>query len=112
MLSHLLRSLASQKTDKGGKNIAGLLQEPQTLLNGGTSVGNSDGVSNFPSSGAQGPPRPMNQHHTVSISEMPQEVHLHIANGGNIETTSSVKLSITNSHPDYSDYDMPDDFFS
>ena len=82
------------------------------MLNGGTSVGNSDCVSTFLSNGAQGPPRPMNQHHTVSISEMPQEVRLHNANGGNIEITSSVKLSITNSPPNYSDYDMPDDFFS
>lgn len=104
MLSHLLRSLASQTSDHGGKNIAGLLQEPQKLLNDGTSVGNSDVVSTFIANSSQGPPRPIKQHQTVSVSEIPQQgVHLHNANGGSIQATSSVKPSILNSPPSYSE---------
>lgn len=104
LLSHLLRSLASQTSDLGGKNIAGLLREPQNALNDGTSVGNSDVVSNFLTNGPQGPPRPIKQHQTVPISEMQQQgVHLHNASGGSIQAASSIKPSTMNSPPSYSE---------
>ncbi|PON43215.1 SBP-box transcription factor [Parasponia andersonii] len=104
LLSHLLKSLASQTSDHGGKSVAALLQEPQKLLNDGMSVGNSEAVSTFPSNGSQGPPRPIKQNHAISVSEMPQQgVHLHNANGGSIQATSSVKPSVLNSPPSYSE---------
>lgn len=74
------------------------------MLNDGTSVGNSEVVSTFLSNGSQGPSRPIKQNHAISISEMPQKsVHLHNANGGSIQATSSMKPSITNSPPSYSE---------
>ncbi|CAN1353170.1 Squamosa promoter-binding-like protein 12 [Linum perenne] len=40
LLSHLLRSLAGQAIDNGGRNIAGLLQGPKELINNGSLSGN------------------------------------------------------------------------
>ncbi|XP_058008560.1 squamosa promoter-binding-like protein 1 isoform X2 [Hevea brasiliensis] len=74
LLSHLLRSLASRTIEHGGRNISGLLQEPQDLLNDGTSVGNSEQVG-----------------------------CANVANGANMQTSSSVKPSILNNYPAYSE---------
>lgn len=103
LLSHLLKSLANQTSEHGGKGIAGLLQEPQNLLNDGASAGHSEVVT-FLSNGPQGPPRPAKQHHAVSVSEIPQqEVHAPNANGGNTQATCSLKPKILNSPPAYSE---------
>ncbi|KAM6541376.1 hypothetical protein CsatB_005823 [Cannabis sativa] len=103
LLSHLLKSLANQTSEQGGKSVAGLLRDPQNLLTDGTSVGNSEVVSAFLSNGSQGPPRPTKQNHAVSISEIPQQdIHLHNTNGGSVQATSE-KPSIINSPPSYSE---------
>ncbi|XWS31886.1 hypothetical protein CRYUN_Cryun23aG0114000 [Craigia yunnanensis] len=62
VLSHLLRSLASHTGEQGGKNISGLLPEPQ----------DSEAVMTLFSNG-QGPARPFKQHITEPASEMPQK---------------------------------------
>ncbi|XP_015572376.1 squamosa promoter-binding-like protein 1 isoform X2 [Ricinus communis] len=74
LLSHLLRSLASQSMEHGGKKLSGLLQEPRALLNGGTSFRNSERV-----------------------------LCSHGANGPNVQTSSSMKPSIPNNYPAYSE---------
>lgn len=103
VLSHLLRSLANQTSEHGAKNVAGLLQDPQNLLNDGASVGHSE-VATFLSNGPQGLPRPTKQHHAVSVSEIPQQgVHVHNASGGNIQATCSLKPKILDCPPAYSE---------
>ncbi|KAF3436598.1 hypothetical protein FNV43_RR23690 [Rhamnella rubrinervis] len=103
VLSHLLRSLANQTSEHGAKNVGGLLQDPQNLLNDGASVGHSE-VATFLSNGPQGLPRPTKQHHASSVSEIPQQGgHVHNASGGNIQATCSLKPKILNSPPAYSE---------
>ncbi|KAJ4849884.1 hypothetical protein Tsubulata_034686 [Turnera subulata] len=74
LLSHLLRSLAGNTVEHGGKNILGLLQEPRDALNDGTSIGNSQHV-----------------------------VRAHQADGANTQTASSMKPIISNNCPSHSD---------
>ncbi|XP_037496239.1 squamosa promoter-binding-like protein 1 [Jatropha curcas] len=74
LLSHLLRSLASHTIDHGGRNISGLFQESRDVLNDGTSFGNSEQVG-----------------------------HVHGANGATIQTSSSIKPSIPNNYPAFSE---------
>ncbi|XP_028054458.1 squamosa promoter-binding-like protein 1 [Camellia sinensis] len=68
LLSHILRSLASHGGLHGDKNISGLLQESQNLLNSG----NSEMVSALLSNSSQGAPRPIQQNLPVTTSEVPQ----------------------------------------
>lgn len=104
LLTHLLRNLTNQTTEKGGKTVGGLLQEPCNLLKNATSVGNSEVVSAFLPNDHQLPPRPTKQHHAVSVSEMPgQGVPMHNTNGGSIRGTSSVKPNILNTPPAFSE---------
>ncbi|XP_022770751.1 squamosa promoter-binding-like protein 1 isoform X2 [Durio zibethinus] len=62
VLSNLLRSLANHNGEQGGRNITGVLPEPQ----------DSEAVSTLFSNG-QGPPQPFKQHITEPASEMPQK---------------------------------------
>lgn len=68
LLSHILRSLASHGGLHGDKNISGLLQESQNLLNSG----NSEMVSALLSNSSQGAPRTIQQNLPVTTSEVPQ----------------------------------------
>nr|AVV48326.1 squamosa promoter binding-like protein [Litchi chinensis] len=95
LLSHLLRSLANPAGEHGGRNISGLLQEPQDTLNDGVSVGNSDVVSTLLSHG-QGPPKPFRQHLSEPVSEMPQQgARAHGARGVAVQdgTTGGAKMN-------------------
>ena len=99
MLSHLLRSLANQTAEHGGKDISGILREPSNLA----SLGNSELVSALLSNGLQGPSRPFKQHQPVPVSEIPcQGLSVDDARVGDIQNTSS-KPSILNSPPAYSE---------
>lgn len=98
LLSHLLRRLANQTSERGGKSVAGLLQEPQNLVNDGTSVGHSEVVT-FLTNSPQGPPRPAMQQHQSEVAQ--QGVHEPDASGGNIQATCSLKPDILNNPPAY-----------
>lgn len=101
LLSHLLRSLASQASEHGGKNISGILREPPNSLNAGTPLGNSELVSTLLSNGPQGPPGPFKQHQPGP--EMPRQgLCVDDARDGEIQTSSS-KPCILNSPPAYSE---------
>ncbi|XP_015891807.3 squamosa promoter-binding-like protein 1 [Ziziphus jujuba] len=102
LLSHLLRSLANQTSEHGGKSVAGLLQGRQNLLTDGTSVGHSEAV-NYLTNGPQGHPRPVTQHHqAVSVSGVAQQgMHEHNASAGNIQATCSLKPNVLNKPPAY-----------
>lgn len=85
MLSHLLRSLANQTGEQGGRNISGLFPEPQ----------DSENVSTLFSNG-QGPPRPSKQHITAPASEIPQKgVHSCDTRGTEVQgdTAGAVKMN-------------------
>ncbi|XVF22003.1 hypothetical protein REPUB_Repub12eG0137100 [Reevesia pubescens] len=85
VLSHLLRSLANHTGEKGGRNISGLLPEPQ----------DSEAVSALFSNG-QGPPRPFKQHITEPASEMPQKgVRSRDTRGSEVQgnTAGAVKMN-------------------
>jgi len=57
LLTHILRSIASSTSGHGERNISGLLQESQAILNGGTSLANSELVHPMSSKGVEGPSR-------------------------------------------------------
>ncbi|KAL3754352.1 hypothetical protein ACJRO7_001563 [Eucalyptus globulus] len=57
LLAHILRSIASSTSGHGERNISGLLQESQAILNGGTSLANSELVHPMSSKGVEGPSR-------------------------------------------------------
>ncbi|KAE9611879.1 hypothetical protein Lal_00048928 [Lupinus albus] len=104
LLTHLLRSLASQNGEQGVKNLSNLLREPENLLKEGGSSGKSGMVSTFFSNGSQGSPTDIRQHQTVSMSKMQQQVMLiHDARVTDHQTMSSTKPSITNSPPAYTE---------
>ncbi|CAK9145273.1 unnamed protein product [Ilex paraguariensis] len=95
MLSHLLRSLASQGALHGDKAISGLLQEPHNMPNNGHSHGNLEMVAALLSNGSQGSPRLNQQHCSIPVSEIPQkEMHVNGARVEDIQTTSSQRSSI------------------
>lgn len=101
LLSHLLKSLASQAGEPGEKNAPGILREPPNLLNAGTALGNSDLVSTLLSNGFQGPSGPFKQ---LPGPEMPgQGLGVDDARDGEIQTMSSSKPCILNSPPAYSE---------
>lgn len=66
LLTHLLRSLTSNQAGHGSKNVSTLLQESQTIFNGGVSVAKSEATPTLLSKGVEGttPSRPMLQPHT------------------------------------------------
>ncbi|KAL4030480.1 hypothetical protein IC575_008717 [Cucumis melo] len=99
LLSHLIRSLACQSSEHGGKNLSGILHEPQNLLNNGSLSGKSDLVSTFLSNGPQVPLRSSKQHDTP-IPETPAQA---IGRGGDTPAISSIKPSTSNSPPAYSE---------
>ncbi|XP_017979528.1 PREDICTED: squamosa promoter-binding-like protein 1 [Theobroma cacao] len=85
VLSHLLRSLANHTGEQGGRNISGLLPEPQ----------DSEAVSALFLNG-QGPPRPFKQHHTGAASEMAEKgVSSHGTRGVKVQgnTAGAVKMN-------------------
>ncbi|XP_031279779.1 squamosa promoter-binding-like protein 1 [Pistacia vera] len=96
LLSHLLRSLAGPAGEHGGRSIAGLLQEPQSMMNHGASVGNSEVVSAMIANG-QGPPRPFRQHLNVPVSEMPQQgPSAHKTRGAEVENGAAGRIKMNN----------------
>lgn len=97
VLSHLLRSLACQSIEHGGKNLSGI---PQNLLNNGALLGKSDIVSTFLSNGSQVPLKSSKQHDTIPISETPGQASVR---GGDTPAISSIKPSTSNSPPAYSE---------
>ncbi|PHU30407.1 hypothetical protein BC332_02500 [Capsicum chinense] len=72
LLSHLLRSLASQGTTNGDKSLSGLLQESSNLLNNRSILRNPE-VASLISNGSQAPPRAKEHQFTNSATEMPQK---------------------------------------
>ncbi|KAF8387706.1 hypothetical protein HHK36_026360 [Tetracentron sinense] len=113
LLSHLLRNLASLASTFDGRNLSGLLQESQDMLNVGTSVGTSEMMPSLLSNGYEpsrllgssskinggtGPESPLGpteQYATVAASEMPQKgVVTDNARGGALQTVSSLKSII------------------
>ncbi|CAL0316514.1 unnamed protein product [Lupinus luteus] len=104
VLTHLLRSLASQNGEQGGKNLSNLLREPENLLKEGSSSGKSEMVSTLFYNGSQGSPTDIRQDQTVSMSKMQKQMMLiHDARVTDHQTMSSTKPSITNSPPAYSE---------
>nr|GLL42515.1 squamosa promoter-binding-like protein 12 [Ipomoea trifida] len=71
LLSHLLKSLASQGALSGDKSISGILHESSNLLNNGPAFRDSDMISALISNGSQAPSRPKEQPCTASASKMP-----------------------------------------
>ncbi|KAF7818086.1 squamosa promoter-binding-like protein 1 [Senna tora] len=102
LLSHLLRSLASQNGEHGGKNLSNLLREPENFLKEGSSPGKSEMVSTLFSHGSQGSPTVIRQPQTISLTEIQQE-GMHGARAADQQTLSSTKPSISNSPPAYSE---------
>ena len=96
LLSNLIRILACQSGEHGGKNRSGILHEPQNLLNGAK----SDLVCTFLSNGPQVPLRSSKQPDTIPISETPVQATVR---GGDTPAISSVKPSTSNSPPAYSE---------
>lgn len=72
LLSHLLRSLASQGPTNGDKSLSGLLQESSNLLNNKSILRNPE-IASLISNGSQAPPRPKEHQFTNSAVEMPQK---------------------------------------
>ncbi|XP_054810012.1 squamosa promoter-binding-like protein 1 isoform X1 [Prosopis cineraria] len=102
LLSHLLKSLASQNGEHETKSLSNLLREPENLLKEGSSPGKSDMVSALFSHGSQGSPTVIRQPQTISMSEI-QHQGMHDAGAADQQTVSSTKPSITNSPPVYSE---------
>ncbi|GMP87344.1 hypothetical protein CsSME_00039755 [Camellia sinensis var. sinensis] len=104
LLSHILRSLASHGGLHGDKNISGLLQESQNLLNSG----NSEMVSALLSNSSQGAPRPIQQNLPVTTSEVLQRGFcVKDARGQDVQTAHfenpTTLFSIKDSPPAYSE---------
>lgn len=72
LLSHLLRSLASQGPTNGDKNLSGLLQESSNLLNNRSILQNPE-IASLISNGSQAPPSAKEHQFTNSAAEMPQK---------------------------------------
>ncbi|KAG2693193.1 hypothetical protein I3760_08G085600 [Carya illinoinensis] len=110
LLTHLLRSLAGQSGEHRGKNIPAIMQDPPSSLNApnsinaGNSHGNSELVSTLLSNGTEAPSRPSKQHHSIPVSEIPQQGRsVDDARSEDIQTTSSTKPCSLNSPPACSD---------
>ncbi|KAF8401228.1 hypothetical protein HHK36_012158 [Tetracentron sinense] len=109
LLSHLLRNLASLAGTYDGRNLSGLLQESQDLLNVGTSkmvpgllsnslepsrlLGSTSKING--STGLEGPSRPIEQYDTLATSEMPHKgIVTDDSRGGALLTVSPAKFTI------------------
>ena len=104
LLTHLLRSLASQNGDQGGKNLSNLLAQPENLLKEGSSSGKSEMVSTLFSNGSQGSPSVIQQHQAISVAELQHQVmHAHDIMPTDQQIMSSTKPSASNSPPTYSE---------
>lgn len=104
LLTHLLRSLANQNGEQGGRNLSNLLREPENLLKEGSLSGKSEMVSTLVTNGSQGSPTVTVQNQTVSISEIQHQVmHSHDARVADQQTTFSAKPGVSNSPPAYSE---------
>ncbi|KAL2326712.1 hypothetical protein Fmac_025770 [Flemingia macrophylla] len=103
LLTHILRSLASQNGEQGSKNISNLLREPENLLREGDSSRKSEMVSTLFSNGSQGSPTDTRQHETVSMAKMQQQMHAHDARAADQHAMSSIKPSVSDSPPAYSE---------
>jgi hypothetical protein len=104
LLTHLLRSLASQNDEQGIRNLSNLLREQENLLREGGSSRKSEMVSALFSNGSQGSPTAVTQHQTVSMNRMQEEMmHPHDVRTTDHQLISSVKPSISNSPPAYSE---------
>ncbi|MCI03723.1 squamosa promoter-binding-like protein 12-like, partial [Trifolium medium] len=101
LLTHLLRSLASQNDEQGIRNLSNLLREQENLMREGGSSRKSEMVSALFSNGSQGsPPTAITQHQTVSMNRMQQEMmHSHDVRTTDHQLISSIKPSISNSPP-------------
>ncbi|KAL6968711.1 Cysteine desulfurase mitochondrial [Sarracenia purpurea var. burkii] len=103
LLSHLLRGLASHGGLHGDKNISGLRNESQNLLNNGSSTGNSEMVSALLSTSPQGASRSIQKNLPVTTPEVPQRgICVEDARDQNIQTTAFLNPS-TNYAPSYSE---------
>ncbi|XP_058766752.1 squamosa promoter-binding-like protein 1 [Vicia villosa] len=104
LLTHLLRSLASQNDEQGSKNLSNLLQEQEILLRERDSSRKSEMVSALFSNGSQGSPTVIAQHQTLSMNKRQQEMmHAHDVSTVDHQLVSSIKPSISNSPPIYSE---------
>ncbi|XP_004495873.1 squamosa promoter-binding-like protein 1 [Cicer arietinum] len=104
LLTHLVRSLASQNDEQGSKNLSNLLREQDNLLREGGSSRKSEMVSALFSNSSQGSPTVIRQHQTVSTNEMQHEMmHTHDIMASDHHILSSIKPSISNSPPAYSE---------
>nr|AUW52985.1 squamosa promoter binding-like protein 12c [Petunia x hybrida] len=72
LLSHLVRSLASQGALNGDNNLSGLLQATSKLLNNDMSPSRNSDIVSLVSNGSRGPPRPKEQHFATLAAQMPQ----------------------------------------
>ncbi|XP_045807774.1 squamosa promoter-binding-like protein 1 [Trifolium pratense] len=100
LLTHLLRSLASQNDEQGIRNLSNLLREQENLTREGGSSRKSEMVSALFSNGSQGSPTAITQHQTVSMNRMQQEMmHSHDVTAADHQLISSIKPSISNSPP-------------
>ncbi|CAL5208792.1 unnamed protein product [Lathyrus oleraceus] len=103
LLTHLLRSLASQNDEQGSKNLSNLLHEQEILLREGDSSRKSEMVSALFSNGSQGSPTVIAQNQ-ISRNKMQQEMmHTHDVRTVDHHLVSSIKPSISNSPPIYSE---------
>ncbi|KAK4372399.1 hypothetical protein RND71_007783 [Anisodus tanguticus] len=72
LLSHLLRSLASQGPANGDKSLSGLLQESSNFLNNRSILQNPE-IASLISNASQAPSRAKEHQFTNSAAEMPQK---------------------------------------
>ncbi|KAJ1397958.1 Ankyrin repeat-containing domain [Sesbania bispinosa] len=94
----------TENSEQGAKNLSNLLQEPENLLREAGSSRKSEMVSTLFSNGSQGSPPVIRPHQTVSMTKMQQQVmHAHDARASDPQLTSSIKPSISNSPPSYSE---------
>ncbi|XP_016507693.2 squamosa promoter-binding-like protein 1 [Nicotiana tabacum] len=106
LLSHLLRSLASQGIPYGDNNLSGLLQASSNLLNNRSPSRNSDIVS-LVSNGSRRPPIPKEQHFATTLAaQVPQiSSDVHDVRLEDVQTESyqspGTSFPIQNSSPAY-----------
>ncbi|KAJ1397956.1 Ankyrin repeat [Sesbania bispinosa] len=97
-------SAMTENSEQGAKNLSDLLREPENLLRASGSSRKSEMVSTLFSNGSQGSPPVIRPHQTVSMTKMQQQVmHAHDASAADPHLMSSIKPSISNSPPSYSE---------
>ncbi|GLT42705.1 hypothetical protein SLA2020_166910 [Shorea laevis] len=96
LLTHLLKGLANPTGELAGRNISGLLQEPQALPKDGSSVVNSQVISALFSNG-QGSSQPFKQHLAIPESEVPRQAgHSHGTRDVEVERNASGQIKMNN----------------